>query len=137
MVFLFVAGFIDLANELVEQPPVTRWHTMYSHLVSFRMGFKSGKIKDDVWLRVLRRHIMELKRLPKAKEDGNCETGVYKPKFHLLNQVFDYQRGLNAWKRWIPCHLSFNTHVKRTYKTISQGQSLDVVETICVRDTRR
>lgn len=50
---------------------------------------------NDSWWRMkeLTRHIEELKPLVKATLDENCDTALYTPKFHLLdNSVDDLER---------------------------------------------
>lgn len=87
MVFLFVSGIVERTSEFVEQAPVMRLLGTYLDLVSSPTPQMSGEMKDDLQAGELRRNIKELEPILEATLEGNCESGLYTPKFDVLNDL--------------------------------------------------
>lgn len=99
MVLPFGAGLINRANIVVEQVPMTRFHTIYSVLLIPKTGYTSGERTDEVRNSEQRGHTKGFKRILKSNIYQNCETVLQTLRFHMLYDVTDNEEqfGCLVW----------------------------------------
>lgn len=86
-IFPFLAGFIFRCSGWVEETSLSKVHVLYSELLLSMTKVEISEGLNENRLTELQRKREEFKKLLLRKFSAYCSSGLYTPKFHLLDHV--------------------------------------------------